>query len=314
MSGVKATRLGWLVGGTLAAGVACSDHPRAVLWVETGDRAAFPSPLEVAEATAITIDAAYVYWITTDGFLYRAPRSVGKVERVPLSAPGELLGAHNDIYIGWTDDSGNAVIADIDPPTGTVTATNRQPGALRGLVAGQHGYSFAIAAPDGTLVHTCLEGVCPQPSDIASDYKSLALDLPTRTFYVLADDGLRTCSVSDGCPVQATTTPAATTLVAALPGTYFLLDANGQAFGKDGTPNLGSAAAPGPTKFVVVDGNGRTKSPVGTWSNGSQLAQCLLAPGTTTTQLAMACTDFEVDATGRPLYCLVGSSSIRIIP
>ena len=60
MSGVKATRLGWLVGGTLAAGVACSDHPRAVLWAGTGDLAAFPSPHEVDAATAITIDAKNV--------------------------------------------------------------------------------------------------------------------------------------------------------------------------------------------------------------------------------------------------------------
>jgi hypothetical protein len=191
---------------------------------------------------------------------------------------------------------------------------NHQPGALRGLVAGQHGYSFAVAAPDGTLVQTCLDGSCPQPSDLPSDFKSLALDLPTKTYYMLTVDGLRTCTVSGGCPAQATPMPAAMALVAALPGTYFLLDSNGQAFGQGGAPSLGSAAVPGPTKLVVVDGNGHTTSPVGTWSNGAQLAQALLAPATTTTQLAVACTDFDVDATGRPIYCLVGSSSIQIIP
>jgi hypothetical protein len=311
---VKAARTAWLVGGALATAVACSNQTGAAGWVATGDASAFPSPLTVDKATAITLDGTYVYWITTDGFLYRAPRSAGEVDRVPLPAPGALLGAHNDVFVGWTDGSGNAAIADIDPATGTVTAVNHQPGALRGLVAGQRGYSFAVAAPDGTLVETCVDGACPQLSDIKSDFKSLALDLPTRTFYVLTVDGLRICTVSGGCPTQAAPTPAATTLVAALPGTYFLLDSNGQASGMGGSPNLGSAAVPGPTKFVVVDGNGHTTNPVGTWSNGSQLAQCLLAPGTTTSQIAMACTDFEVDATGRPIYCLVGSSSIQIIP
>jgi hypothetical protein len=310
---VKAARTAGLVGVALAAGVACS-RPLTVAWVATGDHAAFPSPLTVDKATAITIDATYIYWITTDGFLYRAPRAAGEIARVRLPAPGALLGAHTDVYVGWTDGSGNAAIADIVPATGTVTAVNHQPGMLRGLVAGQRGYSFAVAAPDGTLVQTCLDGVCPPLPDIKSDFKSLALDLPTRTFYVLTVDGLRTCTVSGGCPAQAATTPAATTLVAALPGTYFFLDANGQASGKGGSPNLGSAAVAGPTKFVVVDGNGHTTSPVGTWSNGAQLAQCLLAPATTTTQLAVGCTDFDVDATGRPIYCLVGSSTIQIIP
>ncbi|HEY3669090.1 MAG TPA: hypothetical protein VGL19_23995, partial [Polyangiaceae bacterium] len=194
------------------------------------------------------------------------------------------------------------------------TAMNHQPGALRGMVAGQHGYSFAVDAPDGTLVQTCLEGVCTEPSDIKSDFKSLALDLPTKTFYVLTDDGLRTCTLSEGCPAEATSKPEATALIAALPGTYFLLDSNGQASGAGDSANLGSAAVPGPTKFTVVDGNGRTTSPVGTWSNGSQLAQSLLAPETETSEIALACADFDVDATGSPIYCLVGGSSIRINP
>ena len=137
----------------------------------------------------------------------------------------------------------------------------------------------------------------------------LALDFPTRTFYVLTTDGLRTCTVSGGCPSQAAALPAATSLIAALPGTYFLLDSNGQAFAKDGS-TLGSAAAPGPTKWEVVDGNGY----VSTWSNGTQLAQCTLAPGATATPIAMACTDFDVGATGRPIYCLQGSSTIQVIP
>jgi hypothetical protein len=64
---------------------------------------------------------------------------------------------------------------------------------------------------------------------------------------------------------------------------------------------------------VVVDGNGHTTSPVGTWSNGSQIAQCLLTSATTTTQLEVACTDFDVDATGRPIYCLVGNSTLQVI-
>jgi hypothetical protein len=311
---MKAVRTAWLLGGALAAGVACSGQNGTGAWVATGDHSAFPAPLVVDKATAITIDATYIYWITTDGYLYRAPRSGGEVDRVRLPAPGTLLGAHNDVFVGWTDSSGNAAIADIDPPTGTVTAMSHQPGALRGLVAGQHGYSFAAAAPDGTLVQTCLNGVCPPPSDIKSDFRSLALDLPTKTFYVLTVDGLRTCTVTGGCPAQAATIPAATTLIAALPGTYYLLDSNGQASGKGGSPNLGSAAVPNATKLVVVDGNGHTTSPVGTWSNGSRLAQSLLAPATTTSQLAVACTDFDVDATGRPIYCLVGSSSIQVIP
>jgi len=308
MSWVKAVCTAWLLGGALAAGVACSGQTGQtgqsgpVTWVATGDHAAFPLPLTVDKATAITIDAKYIYWITTDGFLYRAPRSGGEVARVPLPAPGTDLGAHNDVYVGWTESSGNAAIADIDPATGATTEVKHQLGALRGLVAGQRGYSFAVSAPDGTLVQTCLDGVCPEPLHIESDFKSLALDFPTRTFYVLTVDGLRTCTVDGGCPAQAATTPSATAFVAALPGTYFLLDSSGQAFGKGGSPELGSAAVPSPAKFVVVDGNGHTTSPVGTWSNGSQIAQCLLTSATRTTQLEVACTDFDVDATGRPIY------------
>jgi hypothetical protein len=316
VSGVKAARMGWLVGGTLAAAVACSDHPRSVKWVKTGARAAFPSPLTVDQATAIAIDAAYLYWITKDGFLYRVPRSAGEVERVSLSAQGEHLAATNDIYVGWTEGSGStaiAAVADIDASIGTVTAMKHQPGVLRGLVGGRHGYSFAVVGPDGTRVQTCLDGVCPEPSDIESAYKSLALDLTTKTFYVLAADGFRTCSLSHGCPHEAATTPAETTLVATMPGSYFLLDTNGQVLGNDGSLTLGSAAAPDPTKFMVDDGNGRITTPIGTWSNGSQLAQCPLAPATATTQFAMACTDFDVDPTGRPIYCLSGSSSIQVI-
>jgi hypothetical protein len=308
---VNVTCPAWLLASMLVAAVGCSGKGA---WVATGSRSAFPSPLSVANATAITIDATYIYWIASDGFLYRAPRSSGDVDRVPLPAPGKLLGAHNDVFVGWTDGSGNAAVADIDPPAGTVTAVNHQPGALVGMVAGQHGYSFAVAAPDGTQVETCLNGVCQPLQGIKSDFKSLALDLPTKTYYVLTADGLRTCTVSGGCPAQAAATPAATSLIAALPGTYFLLDANGQAFAAGGAPRLGSLAVPGPTKLVVVDGNGHTPSPVGTWSNGAQLAQTLLAPGATTTGLAAACTDFEVDATGRPIYCLVGSSTIQVIP
>lgn len=308
---VKAAYTAWLVGGALVAALACSDQKQTgpVEWVANGDHAAFPSPLAVDRATAITIDATYIYWITTDGFLYRAPRSGGGVDRVRLSAPGTHLGAHNDVYVGWTDGSGDTAVADIDPATGAAIGMNHQPGGLRGLVAGQHGYSFATAAPDGTLVRTCLDGDCPELPVIDSDFESLALDLPTKTFYVLTVDGLRTCTMSDGCPPDAATTPPATTHVAALPHTYFLLDSNGQASGKDGT-ELGSAAAPDPTKFMVVDGNGQ----IGTWSNGSQIAQCRLTPGTTTTTLDEACTDFDVGATGRPIYCLVGDSAIRVIP
>jgi hypothetical protein len=314
---VSSTRNACLVGATVAAIVACSSNAPApsgpVAWVTTGDHASFPSALTVAKATAITIDGTYIYWITTDAFLYRAPRAGGDVSRVPLPAPGTLLGAHNDIFVGWTDSDGNAAIADIDTPTGSIITTNHQPGALRGMVAGQHGYSFATAAPDGTLVQTCLNGSCPPLPDIKSNFRSLALDLPTKTFYVLTDDGLRTCTFGSACPAQAAAMPAATTLIAALPGTYFVLDSTGQASDKSGAPN-GTAAVPGPTKFIVVDGNGHTPNPVGTWSNGSQLAQSLLAPATTTTPIATACTDFDVDATGRPIYCLVGSSTIQIIP
>jgi hypothetical protein len=311
---VNAMRMAWLVAGMLVAGVGCSDHPRAVEWVTTGDRAAFPSSLTVDQATAISANLSYVYWITADGFLYRAPRAGGEVGRVPLPASGARIAVHDDIYVGWTDDSGNTVIADIDPPSGAVTVANQQAGALRGLVAGKRGYSFASPAPDGTLVQTCLRGVCPQPAHIESDYKSLALDLTTETFYVLTVDGLRTCTVSGGCPATADATPAATTLVWALPDTYFLLDSNGQVFGEGGSSMLGSAAAPSPTKIMVDDGNGLNPNPVGTWSNGSQLAQGVLVPGATTTELAVACTDFDLDATGRPIYCLVGSSTIQVIP
>jgi hypothetical protein len=304
-------RAAWLVCGALAAATACSSKSA---WVATGAHAAFPSPLAVDKATAITIDATYIYWITGDGFLYRAPRASGEIDRLPLPAPGTRLGAHNDVFVGWTDGSGNAAIADIDPPTGTVTAQSHLTGALVGMVAGQHGYAFAAAAPDGTDVLTCLQGVCPALPEIKSGFKSLALDLPTKTFYVLTTDGLRTCTVSGGCPTGAEAMPAATTLIAALPGTYFLVDANGQAFARGGTTKLGEAAVPSPDKLMVVDGNGHTPSPVGTWSNGTQIAQTLLAPAAKTTTIAMACTDFDVDATGRPIYCLVGSSSIRVIP
>jgi hypothetical protein len=294
--------------------LACASHPVESAWIATGDHAAFPSALAVESATAITIDATYLYWITGDGFLDRAPRAGGEVARVQLPAPGAFLAAHNDLFVGWTESSGDAAIADIDPGTGMVTAMNHQPGALRGMVAGQRGYSFAVDAPDGSVVQTCLEGVCAQPADINSDFKSLALDLPTKTFYVLTNDGLRACTLSDGCPAEAAPTPDATALIAALPGTYFLLDSNGQAFDARDSTNLGSAAVPGPTKFVVVDGNGRTASPVGTWSNGSRLAQTLLAPAAEAREIAMACTDFDVDATGSPIYCLVGNSSIQINP
>ena len=306
--------MAWLVGAALS--VACSDQPGGVAagWVATGDQAAFPAPLTVARATAITIDGTYLYWITTDGFLYRAPRAGGGIDRALLPAPGALLNAHNDIFVGWTDASGNAAIADIDPPTGKVIAVNHQPGALRGMIGGQRGYSFAVAAPDGTGVQACRDQTCTQLLDIKSEFKSLANDFPTNTFYVLTADGLHTCTLMDGCPNPAVTVPQASALVAALPGTYYLLDSNGQASGTGGAPNLGSPAAPQPTKFVVVDGNGHTTDPVGTWSNGSQLAQTLLTPAATTTRLDNACTDFEVDATGRPLYCLVGSSMIQIIP
>jgi hypothetical protein len=316
MSRVKTPYTAWLVGAALAAAVSCSDQPGGVPqgWVATGDHAAFPAPLTVAKATAITIDGTYIYWITTDGFLYRAPRAGGGIDRLLLPAPGQLLNAHNDVFVGWTDSSGNAAIADIDPPTGKVLAVNHQPGALRGMIGGQRGYSFAVATHDGTAVQACRDGMCTQLLNIPSQFKSLANDFPTNTFYVLTADGLRTCTLMGGCPAQAATVPNASALVAALPGTYYLLDSNGQASGTGGSPNLGSPAASHPTKLVVVDGNGHTTDPVGTWSNGSQLAQTLLTPSATTAQLANACTDFEVDATGRPLYCLAGSSQIQIIP
>jgi hypothetical protein len=293
---------------------ACTGPTGPVAWVATGERAAFPSPLAVDGATALTIDATYLYWISTDGFLYRAPRAAGGIDRAPLPAAGTHLSAHNDVFVGWTDASGNATIADVVPATGTITKLNQQAGALLGLVAGQHGYSFAVAAPDGTRVQTCLDGGCAPPVEIASPFESLALDLPTKTYYVLTVDGLRTCTVEGGCPAQPSATPAASALVAALPGTYYLLDANGQASGAGGAPRLGSAAVPGPTRFSVVDGNGHTTSPVGTWTNGAQLAQGLLAPGATTSQLAVACADIDVDATGRPIYCLAGGATIQILP
>jgi hypothetical protein len=312
---VKSARTAQLLGTVLALGmVACSSEEHAHSWVPTGSQAAFPAPLSVDQATAITIDATYMYWITTGGFLCRAPRSGGAVERVPLPATGVLLGAHNDVFVGWTDTGGNAQIADIDPATGTVLAMNELPGVLRGLVAGQHGYSFASGAAGVTRVQTCLNGVCAPTVEIASEFKSLALDLPTKTYHVLTADGLRTCTLSDGCPTDAATIPAASSLIASLPGTYFVVDANGQAFGTDSSSPLGSPAVVNPTKLMVVDGNGHTTSPVGTWSNGTALAQALLAPGESTSELAEACTDFDVDATGRPLYCLDGSSSIRVIP
>ncbi len=305
----------WRMGFVLAA-VACSSSGQrppdlgAGKWTATGDHAAFPSPLTVDKATAVTIDGTYLYWITTDGFLYRAPRAGGEVDRVALPAPGTRVWAHNDIFVGWTDDSGNTGVAEIDPATGMVTVVNHKPGALLALIAGRHGYAFAVATPDGTEVQTCLDTGCAAVQDIKSELKSLALDLTTNTYYVLTVDGLRTCTVDGGCPTQAAATPAAATAVTALPGTYYLLDSNGQASGSGGSPNLGSPAAPNPTKFNVDDGNGI----VGTWSNGVELAQCRLVPGTTTTQIAAACTDFETDATGRPIYCLVGSSTIQVIP
>jgi hypothetical protein len=306
----------WPIGFVLAA-LACSSsgqRPAPSAWIATGDHAAFPSPLTVDKATAVTIDATYLYWITTDGFLYRAPRSGGEVDRVALPAPGTRVWAHDDVFVGWTDGSGNAAIAEIDPATGVVTVVNHKPGALLALIAGRHGYSFAVATPDGIEVQTCLDSGCAAVQDIKSALKSLALDLTTNTYYVLTVDGLRTCTVDGGCPAQAAATPAAAMLVTALPGTYYLVDSNGQASGPGGSPNLGSPAAPSPTtKFNVDDGNG-PNALVGTWSNGAELAQCVLAPGTTTTQIAAACTDFETDATGRPIYCLVGSSTIQVIP
>jgi hypothetical protein len=304
--GVKVARTSWLLG---ALALACSDPAVDAGWVATGAQAAFPAPLTVSKATATNIDGTYLYWLTSDGFLYRAPRAGGEIHRRPLPAPATIITAHNDVFVGWTDAGGNAAIEEIDPVTGKVTAEIHQTGALLGLVAGQRGYGFAVAAPDGTRVQACRDGICTDLIDIPSAYKSLALDFPTRTFYVLTADGLRTCSLDTGCPAQAATTPAGTKFVADLPGVYFLMDANGQPHGSDGSM-LGSPAAPGPIKWEVVDGNGY----VATWSNGSQLAQCTLAAGATTTQMDVACSDFETDATGRPIYCLVGSSMIQVIP
>src|SRR5438552_654146 len=121
---MKAPLAAWLVGGALAAGLACSDQPGGVGlgWAATGDRAAFPSPLTVNGATAIKLDATNLYWITTDGFLYYTPRAGGDVSRLQLPAVAEFLSVHNDVYVGWTDGSGNAVIQEIDPPSGNVKA------------------------------------------------------------------------------------------------------------------------------------------------------------------------------------------------
>ena len=317
----RAYRL-WLIGIVLAA-VACSSSAQrssdlgpeppdlgASGWTATGAQTAFPSPLTVDKATALNIDAAYLYWITTDGFLYQAPRAGGEVRRVALPAPATHIWVHNDIFVGWTDGSDNTTITGFDPATGSVTTVNHKPGALLGLIGGQHGYSFAVATPGGTLVQTCLDAGCAAEQNIPSEFKSLALDLPTMTYYVLTVDGLRTCTVNGGCPAQAAAVPAATRFVSALPGRYYLLDSNGQASGPGGSPNLGTAAAPNPIKFEAVDGNGL----LGTWSNGTKLAQTVLDPGATTTEIAAACTDFETGATGRPFYCLVGSSTIQVMP
>jgi len=310
-----------LIGNAFAACVECSSSPhddvkKGVRWSETGESAAFPSPLEVHGATAIATDATRLYWISTDGFLYRAPRSGGGIARVALPTTGApLLAVHNDVYVGWTDADGHAAIADIDPATGTVTTVSHQPDPLRALVGGQRGYGFAVTTPDGTRIQACLDSVCSPPSNIASPFKSLALDLPTKTYYVLTEDGLRTCSLRDGCPAVAATAPATAALVATLPGMHFLLDANGQLFANDGSTPLGSAAVPGPIKFMVDDGNGKIPNLVGTWSNGAQLAQRVLTPQATTTVIDAACSDFDDDATGRPIYCLVGGGdTIEVIP
>jgi hypothetical protein len=302
-------RTTWLLCIALVGWVACSDQTGADGWVATGEHSAFPSPLTVNDATAIKLDATNLYWVTRDGFLYRTPRSGGEVDRVRLPAPAEFLSVHNDVFVGWTDGSGSAVIEDIDPPSGRVNATIHQPGALLALESGQRGYSYAVAAPGGIRVQACRDGVCTDLIDIPSELMGLANDFPTRTFYVLTADGLRTCTLDAGCPAQATPTPAATAFVDALPGTYFFLDSNGQPLGKDGSP-LGTAAVPGPTDWEVVDGAGD----VATWSNETQLAQCALAPGATTSLLAVACASFDTDATGRPIFCLQDSSTVQLVP
>jgi hypothetical protein len=298
----------WWLGVALVAGGACGQSG-AGGWVATGDRSAFPSALTVSEATAIKLDATNLYWLTSAGFLYHTPRAGGEIGRARLPAPAEFLSVHNNVYVGWTDGGGNAVIEEIDPPSGKVNATIQQPGALLALESGQRGYSYAVAATGGVRVQACRDGACTDLIDIPSQLVGLSNDFPTRTFYVLTTDGLRACSLDGGCPAQATATPAATGFVEALPGTYFFLDANGQPLAKDGSP-LGTAAAPGPTDWEVVDGNGY----VATWSNETQLAQCTLAPGATTSQLAVACASFDVDATGRPIFCLQGSSTIQLVP
>jgi hypothetical protein len=304
-AGVSMARTAWLVGFAFAA---CSDQTGVVVWQATGDRSALPSPLTV-EATAIRLDATYLYWVSTDGFLYHTPRAGGAVARVRLPAPAEFISVSDDVYVGWTDSSGNAVIEEFDPASGRVLATIHQPGALLGLESGQRGHSYAVAAPGGIQVQACRDGVCTDLLDIPSELRDLSNDFSTRTFYVLTADGLRICTLDGGCPAQATATPAAATLLQSLPGTYFFLDSNGQPFARDGSM-LGTAAVPGPTSWNVDDGNGQ----VATWSNKTQLAQCSLVPGATTTELAVACTSFDTDATGRPIYCLQGSSTVLVIP
>jgi hypothetical protein len=301
-------RTAWLLCAALVATAGCSGEG-ADGWAATGDRSAFPSPLTVGEATAIRLDGTYLYWVTTDGFLYHTPRAGGEVGRVRLPATAEFLSVHNDVYVGWTDGSGSAAIEDIDPSSGTVNALIQQPGALLALESGQRGYSYAVAAPGGIRVQACRDGACTDLIDIPSAFIGLANDFPTRTFYVLTADGLRTCTLDAGCSALAAPTPTGTMFVDALPGTYFLLDSKGQPFGRDGSP-LGTAAAPGPTDWEVVDGNGY----VATWSNETQLAQCTLGPGATTSLLSVACASFDTDSTGRPIFCLQGSSTVQVLP
>jgi hypothetical protein len=190
-----------------------------------------------------------------------------------------------------------------------VSAIIHQPGALLELESGQRGYSYAVAAPGGSRVQACRDGICTDLIDIPSQVLGLTNDFPTRTFYVLTAEGLRTCTLDGGCPAQGAHTPTGTAFVEALPGTYFFLDSKGQPLARDGSP-LGTAAVPGPTDWEVVDSNGY----VATWSNETQLAQCTLGPGAKTNQLAVACASFDTDATGRPIFCLQGSSSVQVIP
>jgi hypothetical protein len=293
----------------VAIGSACSGQTGDEGWIATGDRSALPSALGVKDATGIKLGSDNLYWVTSDGFLYRTPRTGGDVGRVRLPAAADFLSVHNDVFVGWTDGGGNAVIEEIDPPSGKVIAAFQQPGKLLELESGQRGYSYAVAAPDGSRVQACRDGACTGLIAIPSEVTGLSNDFPTRSFYVLTTEGLRACSLDTGCPAQATPTPAATAFVEALPGIYFFLDTNGQPLGKDGSP-LGSAAVPGPTDWEVVDGNGY----VATWSNETHLAQCTLAPGATTTELELACTSFDTDATGRPIYCLHGSSTVEVVP